>query len=93
MTDSQAALLAQFSNTAYHDPRFPVPTGWTSIHYDSATNGSFSAGVYQKTTAGHKEIVIAFRGSGLDLGDWFGANRALLDLSNDWDAQFNSALK
>ena len=91
MTDSQAALLALFSRVAYGD-NVALPVVWRpDTGFDNLTaNGEFEAVVY--TTSNHSQIVIAFRGSGANLGDWAGANRALAGVGTDWDYQFLSAL-
>ena len=91
MTDSQAALLALFSRVAYGD-NVALPGVWRpDTGFGNLTKyREFEAVVY--TTSNHGQIVIAFRGSGANLGDWAGANRALVNPGPDWDYQFQSAL-
>ncbi len=91
MTDSQAALLAQFSRVAYGDS-VSIPNTWAPLpgFSDLTSNEAFEAVVY--STLDRSQIVIAFQGTDSIWSDWVGANLALTRSGGAWDYQFQAAL-
>lgn len=84
-----AVRIANFAELAYNEngllPNGQAPDGWKMVA--ESPPGAFAAFAYKNNSTG--QIVIAYRGTNLGIGDWVTANIPIL--AGGWSSQFDQA--